>query len=354
MRRRLWWQICTLDVQYAQESGYKPLMSGREFPTELPLNVNDIALGPDMGEPPISQLGRSEMLFYLVRFEASNFARRVLFSDTFCDSNSYQAMTGAQKIEALDKFRERIEKQYLSHRYATVLLDRTMVKSCQLILAKLTMDVYKPHPKGMPLCTKYREACEEVMGVAQDLRRDSRGRKWLWFFDPCIEWTALAYLLLDICITSASPSSSQLARAAWEVVDETYHHWKKNPDIYRDRRWAGIEELYANTLSVREKGRIRMQTAQASSSHLSQREHGQGHNASCAEMRQLEQPPPWIRGERSSSLSPDAVSAAPTHGQERTSTEDLPGTGTACEWSASLIYKYWEVAGERPHSSDSW
>ncbi|KAH6609157.1 hypothetical protein Trco_002503 [Trichoderma cornu-damae] len=271
MRRRLWWQIRTLDVRIAEDFGGDPYIIESSPSTQLPLNINDISLDPEMGDLPNPQPGRSEMLFSLVRFEVSHFARRILFSDRFCQSNGYQIMNEAQKCQAVDQFKERIEKQYFSYCYKAVPLDCITIASNRLILAKLKLAVCKPgidQNYRMPLRANYRKACEEVLEHAHALRKHSKGRRWLWLFQTYVEWDPLAYLLLDYCITMSSPSQSSSSTfdesnaVPWKVVDESYNHWKNNPDVHRDRRWANIEELRSQALSIKEKAQNAIQTPQ--------------------------------------------------------------------------------------------
>jgi hypothetical protein len=335
MRRRLWWQICTLDVRVAEVSGSEPFIMEPSLHAKLPLNINDISLDPHIGELS-PQTGRSEMLFSLVRIEVSNFARRIVFSDQFCRINNYSIMSEAEKCHVIDKFRERIEKQYLSYCHEAIPLDCLMVMSCRLILAKLKLAVYKPRPDQNPemlVRVDYRKACERFLEQACELRQYVGGHRWLWLFQY-IEWDALAYLLLDLCITLSLPglSPNQYIAAPWKVVDGIYNYWKEKPDVHRDRGWMKIEKLYSAALSVREKAQNATQTFQTASSYCSREAYDQPEDPSNdAEMQQQ------YGSSTDSALAEETQSSA--------STTELPGAGTACEWSASLIETYWEVAG---------
>lgn len=405
MRRRLWWQICTLDVRVAEDFGSEPFIIEPNLRTELPLNVNDISLDPHIGELN-PQPGRSEMLFSLVRFEVSHFARRIVFSDRFCQINNYEIMNEAQKCQAVDHFKERIEKQYLSYCHKAIPLDCVTVMSNRLILAKLKLAVYKPRADqnhGMPLRANYRKACEEFLEHAHELRQYVKGCRWLWLFQTYVEWDALAYLLLDICITLSSPglSPDESINAPWKVVNESYDHWKNNPDVHRDRRWMNIEELYSHALSIKERAQNVVQISQTSPSYCSQQAHDQSDDApdDNAEMQQQYESSPDSLYTRStatntenriipvsmnsmnkntqiqrsyvtdlqgpeSNLLPDqvplmwalanAAAASAEEAQITVTNAGLPGEGTACEWSASLIETYWEVAGQGHDGSSAW
>ncbi|KAL7919897.1 fungal-specific transcription factor [Trichoderma austrokoningii] len=186
---------------------------------------------------------------------------------------------------------------YLSHCHEAIPLDCLTAMSCRLILAKLKL-------------------------------AHNKERRWLWLFQY-IEWDALAYLLLDVCITfsSSNQTSNGSAAAAWEAVNGSYNHWKSSPYVNRDRRWMKVEELYSNALSVLERTQGVTQTRQTTEAH------DQSENLSddAAQMQQHYE------------SSPGSVLAE--EAQSFVNTIELPGAGTACEWSVSLIEAYWDVAG---------
>lgn len=52
MRRRVWWQIVLLDNRNAQLSGLKNSVVANFFDTNIPANINDSDLNPNMSEQP--------------------------------------------------------------------------------------------------------------------------------------------------------------------------------------------------------------------------------------------------------------------------------------------------------------
>ncbi|KPM46347.1 hypothetical protein AK830_g89 [Neonectria ditissima] len=379
MRRRLWWQICTLDVRNAEDHGIEPNILEPMFSTEFPSNVYDISLDPDMRDAPVNQQTKTDMIFSLVRFQGSHFARRVVFSDKFCRANSYPVLTEAEKCLAIDEFKKRLEVQFLSHCDAGVPLDFVTTISIRLILDKLTLAVCKPkaeHNRTSPLKSNYQRLCYEVLQQAQALRQYEKGSCWLWLFQTYVEWDAMAYLLLDLCINP----SVQTPDTAWSIIDSVYAHWKNDDDIYRDGRWVHIEELRAQAIAVRDKTQATTRVPEGGCINGIQ-------DSSMMDTRRLEGSPkttnnpisengtsPMVNGEQgfprvseipviapadsehSSEVpasSADSSYFQPT-GEMATNDSDLPGAGTACEWSAALIERYWEVAGIEQVSSTAW
>ncbi|CRG82731.1 hypothetical protein PISL3812_00076 [Talaromyces islandicus] len=75
MRRRLWWQIILLDSRAAQLSGLSVDFQTRTyFDSQLPLNVNDSDLYPEMSVlPPDVEPHSTEMIFCLAIYEGVRF-----------------------------------------------------------------------------------------------------------------------------------------------------------------------------------------------------------------------------------------------------------------------------------------
>lgn len=244
MRRRLWWHISTLDSRTAENNKVDPIIRDSWPNTQLPLNVNDANLDPDMSEVPRSQPGKTEMLFSLVRFEVLHFMRRLIVSDELALSNGYKIQSSAEKREAIDAFKERIETQYLSHCDTKIPFDFVTAASNRLILAKLKLAVSKPQHEQIqcPLVrANFQRICVDILQHTRTLRHYEKGSRWLWLFQTYVEWDALTYLLEDLCRHPAT-SDSDIVRKA---VNEIYLHWKNSSDGRRDHRWQQIEELYS-------------------------------------------------------------------------------------------------------------
>ncbi|OGM44606.1 fungal specific transcription factor, partial [Aspergillus bombycis] len=390
MRRRLWWQICTLDVRTAEDHDSEPTILESAFNTELPLNINDTSLEPDMSELPQSQLGKTEMTFTLVRFEGSHFARRVIFSDRFCRINTYPILNEAQKCEAIEQFKGRIEKRYLSYCDKEVPLDFITAASIRLILVKLKLAVCRlrrDQAPGMLIQTNYRRTCEEVLQHAQMLRNYEKGKRWLWLFQTYVEWDSLAYLLLHLCIAPPEEQSD----AVWKTVNEIYHHWKSESDIYHDRRWRLIEELRFQAFITRGRGQTIPQLPRETQPdhYKTPEQRGIGsavrlYKDSSTGAQQttntvIDQPSN-VEAAAHAHLSPmamveitesnpvteqlfpmgtlinaaTATSAIQPAEVAVSSAAELPSGDTGCEWSAALFEVFWDLTGSGQGASVSW
>ncbi|KAL4783599.1 fungal-specific transcription factor domain-containing protein [Aspergillus varians] len=249
MRRRLWWQLFILDIRVAEDRRSEPCILESSFNTRLPSNLGDADLHPDMSRLPACQEGRTEMLFSLVRFEGSYFARQMVFSDAFGEANAYMPLSMTEKCQALDLFQERMEKQYLSHCDDSIPLDNVTVRSIRLILAKLglmaidhTSTDVSPDERATT-----RRGWTKILQDAEELRRYEEGKQWLWLFQTYIEWDALASLLLHLHSDPVGGDGDE----GWDTAYKIYSYWKNVKSTRRDRRWNRIEELRLEVLAAR-------------------------------------------------------------------------------------------------------
>ncbi|KAH8433992.1 transcription factor domain-containing protein [Aspergillus melleus] len=330
MRRRLWWHICILDVRAAESDGSTPYIMESQFDTKLPTNVSDANLNPDMGRAPQPQVGKTEMLFSLIRFEVSYFGRQIIFPDRFCRDNEYHLRSPLEKCTLIDKFRACIEERYLAHCDSRIPFYFITIASTRLILVRFKLTVAKPRPglaqKDTALPGNFRGICIDVLQHARALRRYEHGKQWLWLFQTYVEWEALACLLLDLCLTLSDAPD----RFVWDVVEDIYNHWKQHEEVNRWRRWRNIEELYTQALTMRDSPKSIMPSPVSndqdtaapdieSSQHLSRM---------------------WELANAAAVTTGVDGPSVPVTGNEAA---EMPTSGTACEWSVGLFGQYFEM-----------
>ncbi|KAL2706666.1 hypothetical protein AAEP93_001916 [Penicillium crustosum] len=388
MRRRLWWQIYILDINIAEDCGTNPRILESWFNTRLPSNVTDASLDPDMKHPPRNCSGKTEMVLSLTRSEISNFARRTIFSDQFCEENCYPVLSASQKCTTIDLFKEKVKQQYLSHLDQSIPLDYFTTVSCNLILAKLKLAVIKPRARqdqSMLMHVNFRKVCIEILQGTAALKHHKKGSQWLWNLENHIEWDALTCLLINL---SLAPKGEALD-LAWQAVNETYEHLKMDGDARCDHHWENIEELRTKALFSRDMVQINPSQWGASPDDDSgfeepntidtespqqlglgtlKRHREDDISSSRSSPGELEPIAPNCRSQIPT-IQPEAqehlprmwalanaAAAAPTaidsssHMEPATEPTDIPSSGTGCQWSATLFERYFQVLGSEQAS----
>lgn len=246
IRRRLWWQICTLDIRTAQDHKSDPCILEHSFNTKLPANNSDVGLDPHMSRYPTGMHERTEMLSSLVQFEMNYFLRQVAFSEKFIQENAYTILPYSRICKAIDLFQERIQKQYISHcdpniplDFMTINLSRLGIEKMRLIAGKSSNDQRSD--------TEQLDICIRISQTAHRIRAYEKGQKWLWLLEPQLELDALIFLLTFLC----GETGGDHGELAWTAANDLYECWKRGPERQSERQWTRIEELRSQALIKR-------------------------------------------------------------------------------------------------------
>lgn len=339
IRRRLWWQICILDVRTAEDNGSDPQILATSFTTRFPSNVNDASLHPSMSEMPQAYPGRTEMTFTLVRFEGSYFARRVVFSNKYCQENSYEVLSAPEKCVSINKFRDQMEEKYLSHLDNSVPLDFITASSIRLILVKLKLTVNKPQTRQsqhLVMQQSFRKTCVEILQRARLLRHYEKGKQWLWLFQTYLEWDALSYLLINLSLV---PSGDDFD-LAWGAVDDIYDYWNNHSDTCLNSRWKDIEDLRSRALYAR--GLVQREPSVFAISAVDSCDPD---SCDSVDMNAQVQSAPISQAEVVSTALQD---------EDITESLSIPSAGTGCQWSVQIFEKYFEVLDSEHNLHSSW
>ncbi|KAM0484896.1 hypothetical protein ACHAP7_002913 [Fusarium lateritium] len=340
MRRRLWWQVYVLDTRNAMECGVDPIILEQTFNTKKPRNVNDVVLHPHVDAMPADDSGKTEMTLILFRILATELTRRTIFSESFNGANGYPSLSVEEQCQKLDGLRESAEMGILTRYSSQNPLDVIASATARLVHAKLKVMVCKPQPsqgRGNPFRENYLVLCLGVLRESHAVRCYRPGRPWSWLFETCVEWDALAYVLLDLCVTPSSDSS----KAAWALVSNVFEEWRGDPNLVSDRRWQHIEALWLEAASARRAADAQQTLIDNETSVSCHRQSG---------MSAGEEAPNLIIQAECQASSPEAqvISTAELRnldGHHVSDIGDTAGPGTSCAWGSSLFQQYWEITG---------
>ncbi|XTI83566.1 hypothetical protein V2W45_1464826 [Cenococcum geophilum] len=142
MRRRLWWQICLLDMQVSDVHSSLPTIVPNSFDTKFPLNVNDSDISEEDTEVQSPGIGFSEMVYSLIRFEILKVVKPLIYLPSY-SSNNLAGMEN-RKIDELEVQIERcaqhVESKYLKHLDVSKPFHWMTLARARLILAKSAKD----------------------------------------------------------------------------------------------------------------------------------------------------------------------------------------------------------------------
>ena len=258
MRRRLWWQICTLDVRASEDHGSDPSISDQTFDTNFPLNINDEDIDSSMKETPKERDGWSEMTFDLIRFTVSTTVRRLSYAPVAgpCQKKS-AGLTLEDKEHLIEELHQYLENHYLKYCDMNVPLHWVAATVARLVMAKMWLIVHHPLKRedggaGLPQETQDRlfMTSIEVVKFSRLLETEKSTLKWGWLFRTYVQWHAVAFVLAQLCHRTKGPE----AEHGWEVVDSVFDEWS---DLMlaskRGMLWKPLRKLKARARAARDK-----------------------------------------------------------------------------------------------------
>lgn len=259
MRRRLWWQICILDIHAAEDRGSDPMIHEANFTTKPPLNINDEDMSPDTIEPLTARTGFTTMTFCAVNHEVFIFHRRCNIGGyNFGNLAAPQPMKIGDQIIMMTELQEHLKEKYLIHCDLRNPIAWVTVTVTRLIVKRFWLAIYHPlqherRPNTRPNMTREQllTITVELLESAHRLEIEPATIQWRWYFDSWVQWHALAVALAELCVQNQGP----LVQRAWAIIDEVFEPWAAHiADSKRGMLWRPIQKLAAKARMNRRRG----------------------------------------------------------------------------------------------------
>ena len=259
MRRRLWWQISSLDTRASEDQGTDPSIVEQSFDTKFPLNINDADFDPSTKETPIEHEGATEMTFDLIRYSMGITVKRLSYAppgEGRCRTMNNKLST-EDKERMIEDLHQYLEKKYLSHCDMGVPLHWVAATVARLILAKMWLVVHHPLSRsdagaGLPQDTKDRlfRTSLEVIEFARLLETEKTTLKWGWLFRTYVQWHAIAFVISQLCTRTIGPEVDK----AWMVIEAVFDDWGGIvTSNQRGMLWKPLRKLMAKARAERSK-----------------------------------------------------------------------------------------------------
>ncbi|KAK4154716.1 fungal-specific transcription factor domain-containing protein [Chaetomidium leptoderma] len=273
MRRRLFWAVCVLDLRSAEDQGTDLNIVAGTFDTQVPLNINDSDISPEIECLPEPREGTTDMAFSLIRYEICALSRRLhtVSSDLSPACAGDVAKSLEEREALLTEVHHGIEQRLRKDNSNPIFWAASTVT--RIIVAKMTLIIYQPvlfpGPGNDVLSEEVRarllNAALDVFEYSHVLNADSRCKQWRWLFQTWSHWHALAYALIEVShrpwgpkaervwtalnLTFQSPNPAELEKlathhAVWMPLRKLYLKVKKN-------RYGEIARLRADSQAAR-------------------------------------------------------------------------------------------------------
>ena len=259
MRRRLWWQISSLDTRASEDQGTDPSIVEQSFDTRFPLNINDEDFDPSTKETPKEHEGATEMTFDLIRYSMGITVRRLSYAppgEGRCRIMSAR-LTTEDKERMIEDLHQYLEKKYLIHCDMNVPLHWVAATVARLILAKMWLVIHHPFSRsdagaGLPQETKDRlfRTSLEVIEFSRLLETEKTTLRWGWLFRTYVQWHAIAFVISQLCTRTIGPEVDK----AWMVIEAVFDDWGGTvTSNQRGMLWKPLRKLMVKARTERAK-----------------------------------------------------------------------------------------------------
>ncbi|KAF2097566.1 hypothetical protein NA57DRAFT_77821 [Rhizodiscina lignyota] len=229
LRRRLWWHLWYIDRRATEDHGRlrsnQSAFSDPELSLpELPLNVDDMELYPDMTQLPRSSPGWSQMSFTLICIEIAK---------TSCALEKDGEESFQHKEIMIDACEKRIADTYLIHCGDTVSMYWLAKHVSFVLINEMRFKLYLQRPVSFD-SSQLRKAPDslfliaiEIVDAPRALAEHAEAKKWTWLLSAYLQFLPLAYLLTELC-HRASTSGSQAVQDAWDAARVARGRWVRS------------------------------------------------------------------------------------------------------------------------------
>ncbi|KAI1033016.1 hypothetical protein LB504_006228 [Fusarium proliferatum] len=240
LRRRLWWALLQLDIRSAEELGTDLIVGKSTFDTQMPSNLNDTDICPDLQDSPAPREGRTDTTLVLVRCEICNLSRQVI------EAVSTVATVEEQKTMLLEVY-QRVDDNFFKWIDKTDPLYDMAAMVARSLRAKIYFVIY--HPALFPAPDAQTQLSDEarqcvywaavnILEYDHRLNVDVQVQQYKWLFQTFTNWHAIAYFLIESCRRPWTP----LVERGWQAV-QAYQE--------RDPRYLETQAYHSVVLPVK-------------------------------------------------------------------------------------------------------
>ncbi|RAL03682.1 putative C6 transcription factor [Aspergillus ibericus CBS 121593] len=255
IRRRLWWAIQGFDTRVAEDHGFSTNTDDLRISgdTELPLNVDDRDLDPEMNEAPACRPAWTEMTMFLVTVEMNQAMRRISQECTAMPTRpASERMAWLEQL--VETVKTRLHARYLQYCDANIPIQKSALLLGRVCLGKLEVFVRQQDPRGLsaegsnstvPIADQTLALACDTIEIGNELKTDELLSNFRWLFCTYTQYHLLTYSLWHLCIRPQTPS----AERAWAVVNTSFGLVESWPSP--GRKWNVLRKLREKALQIR-------------------------------------------------------------------------------------------------------
>lgn len=249
IRRRLWWQLTSLDVRACEDRGSDPVILPGSFNTKMPLNINDADISPEITMLPLERHEFTEITKSNVSHIVWANVIRIAYERPNQDGEEHlpPKYSFDERETIINHLEKELENRILVHCDASNPLAWTTSVIVRLIMARVRLALYHPPLHDQRLASHRYVSKATVLKVAVEgieyshlLDTAPAAAPWRWFFKTYVQWHCLAATLAELCVQTKGPQVDR----AWRIVDTVFDDWAARiADSKHGMLWRPIKKL---------------------------------------------------------------------------------------------------------------
>ena len=252
MRRRLFWQVFSLDMRASEDRGIGSVFAEPSFNTTMPCNLNDEDFGYESQHPLESKIGHTDMTYCLLEMDA-------LFTISKLNTSLTLAEPGvsnmSEREDLVRKYAERVKSKYLADCDYSDKRTNLLCLMGQQWTHKLWLSFHYPlqnqkETQRAFFGTRGLEIAVEFLKSNEVIEKHSFSTGFAWLFRTYAPWHAVAVALAEIC----HQPHSILADSAWATIQAHFKDWNSKVLGTKEAMvWEPIKNLLRRARAARQR-----------------------------------------------------------------------------------------------------
>ncbi|THW89161.1 hypothetical protein D6D15_05457 [Aureobasidium pullulans] len=257
-RRRLWWHLQHLDLALGVRCGTTPLTLMAGWDANVPLNVEDSDLNPDMTEAPAERKGLTSLSYCLWTYWIVSQQREFFSSNRGKLGISWasnKSLPHATKISLINTMEEGLNKKFLQYCDPIKSLDILVQLTSRALIC--TMRMFTLHPMSFSgdanITDEQRHAQlveAAIKSLEYNIALNSRPeiQRFQWFINGYFQWHAFISVIVEVMQLKGSPEAQRI----WDLLSDLYTYNKNLLELSEDRRKLHAAELITSAWKARQ------------------------------------------------------------------------------------------------------
>jgi len=262
IRRRLWWQILTLDMRASEDRGTEFLFPETSSLTSMPRNLNDEDFTYNSQHPLNGRTGPTQITVCLLAMDALHTSRKI---NSVGQSGELESSALVAAEIMVRDYAHRIESTYLAGCDFSSEKTKLLYLTAHHWIAKLWLTMYYPlrhrvSARQPGYGIRGLQKAITFLNIHEMIEQHPASAGFNWKLRTYVPWHALAVVLSELCTQPTGP----LADRAWEIIDSRFDDWNSRVAYVKEAMvWWPVKKLLKRARAARRDSYDLLNTGQA-------------------------------------------------------------------------------------------